>query len=505
MAEGGSHSGKAAWLNTLRDRLHQPLAHMLTCSDCGQWTAKGRCLHCGSSGGGEPPEHDLSFPGIMMPRFNPHEQIMLFLSILKWVSLGSVVGLLSGSASALFLASLEWATGQRLQTPALLWGLPAAGAAVGWLYSRFGKGSEKGNNLILDQIHRPNQQVPLRMAPLVLLGTVATQLFGGSAGREGTAVQMGSSLADAVAHRLRLSGTDRRLLLMSGISGGFGSVFGTPLAGTVFGMEVLRVGAIRYEAMVACLTAAMVGDRVTLAWGIKHSHYAVTSVPEFSLPVALKILVSGVLFGLAALLFAELTHALKTLFKTLVPSPSLRPAAGGLLVILLALSVGTRQYLGLGLPLIEGSFSPEPVPAMAFFWKTVFTALTLGTGFQGGEVTPLFVVGATLGNVLGYLWSLPPDLMAAVGFVAVFAGAANTPLACLLLGAELFGAAPLPYIGIGTIISYVFSGHRGIYLAQRVETAKSKSVPVPNGVSLHVIREVTPPLLRGGSQPDTTD
>lgn len=420
-------------------------------------------------------------------RWQPGEHALLLLSVLKWLLLGGVVGVLSGTASAAFLAALEWVTSTRMAHPWLLFLLPAAGVAVAWLYHRFGRGSERGNNLILDQIHRPEHPVPLRMAPLVFLGTVATHLFGGSAGREGTAVQMGGSLADWVVRLLGLSAADRRILLMSGVSAGFGSVFGTPLAGTVFGMEVLRVGAIRYEALVACLSAAFVGNAVTAAWGIHHSHYAVAAVPALSASVFARVLVAGACFGLAALLFSQLAHGLREVVRGVIPHPLLRPVAGAAVLIALTYGLGTRAYLGLGIPMIARSFTAQPVPPLAFFWKTVFTGVTLGTGFHGGEVTPLFFVGATLGNTLAPLLRLPVDLLAALGFVAVFAGAANTPLSCILMGVELFGAAPLPYVGIACIISYVCSGHRGIYGAQRVETPKSKSVPIAPGTALHAV------------------
>ncbi len=494
-----------SFVHSLRRELQAAAAQFTACPSCGQWTAPGTCTACGtanSPSGRTPPTASHRGPALI--RWRPGEHALLLLSILKWLLLGSIVGVLSGTASAAFLAALAWATDTRLQTPQLLWGLPAAGMIIGWLYTRWGGGAEKGNNLILDQIHRPQGQVPLRMAPLVLLGTVTTHLFGGSAGREGTAVQMGGSLADAVARLLRLAPADRRILLMSGISGGFGSVFGTPLAGTVFGMEVLRVGAIRYDALVGCMAAAFVGDQVTQAWGLHHTHYLVSAVPDFSAAVFAKVLLAGALFGLAALLFAELAHGFKSLFRAWLPWP-LRPVVGALLVIGLTWLAGTRAYLGLGVPMIQQSFTAEPVPTTAFLWKTVFTTVTLGAGFQGGEVTPLFFVGATLGNALAHPLALPPAFLAALGFVAVFAGAANTPLACVLMGAELFGAAPLPYIGIACIISYVFSGHRGIYAAQRLETAKSKSVPVPPGTALQAVHELTPPLLRRAQIPDGTD
>jgi len=419
-------------------------------------------------------------------RWDPREHQILLFSLLKWTLLGSLVGVMTGSASALFLWSLDYVTRRREANPWLLFLLPVGGIAVGWLYHRFGALAGRGNNLILDQLHGAGERVPLRMAPMVLVGTLVTHLLGGSAGREGTAVQMGGSLADTFAQWIRLKPDDRRLLLMSGMAGGFASVFGTPLAGTIFGVEVIRTGNIRYDGLVPCLVAALVGNQVTEAWGVHHAHYALGAVPEFSVALLLKVALAGLAFGLAALLFAELVHLMKGLFGALIPSQVLRPAVGGLIVVALVYLVGTRTYIGLGVPMIRAAFE-GPVPSAAFLWKSLFTAITLGAGFQGGEVTPLFFVGATLGNLLGRLLALPTPFMAGLGFVAVFAGAANTPLACMVMGVELFGHEALPYLGLACIFAYVFSGHRGIYSSQRVGVAKSKSLPVPESATLAAI------------------
>lgn len=420
------------------------------------------------------------------------EQWDILAGAVRWLCLGALVGVLSGSASALFLASLGWATSTRGAHPWLLWLLPFAGLAMGQVYQRWGAGAERGNNLILENISADGGRVPLRMAPLVLLGTIATHLFGGSAGREGTAVQMGTSLADQAARSLRLSPGDRRLLLMSGIAGGFGSVFGTPLAGTVFGMEVSQVGGIRYRGLVACLSAAFVGDWVTTAWGVGHGHFTIAHVPAFSALGFGQAALLAVAFGLAGLLFAKLTHGLRALFAQIVPPVGWRPLAGGIAVVILTYLVGTDAYLGLSLPLIQESFAGM-VAAPAFLLKILFTAVTLGAGFQGGEVTPLFVIGASLGSTMSGLVGLPADLAAAMGFVAVFAAAANTPLACIVMAVELFGGAGLPYVAVAAFLAYLISGHSGIYTSQRVETAKSPGLAGEEGATLQDLHEARRP------------
>lgn len=374
----------------------------------------------------------------------------------------------------------------------LLWGLPVAGIGIALLYERYGKPAAGGNNLILERIHDPRGVVPFRMAPLILITTVVTHLFGGSAGREGTAVQMAGSLADTCTRPLRLGPAERRLLLMSGISGGFGSVFGTPLAGTVFGLEVLSVGRLRYDALVPCFVASYVGDVVCRAWGVGHHQYPVGVIPAFTPWLFLLISVSGLLFGAASFLFAECTDAVQRLARRWVARPWLRPFVGGLLVVGLTLVLGTRDYLGLGIPLIDRSFTPEGVFLGAFALKILFTAITLGTGFKGGEVTPLFCIGATLGAAFARATGQPTGFFAALGFVAVFAGAANTPLACVLMGIELFGSALGVPLAAACILSYVLSGHRGIYLSQQVDTAKASGLVFPPGSTLREVREGWP-------------
>ena len=409
---------------------------------------------------------------------NENEIISLSKALLKWGLLGILVGILAGSASALFLTLLNWATGYREQHEWLLWLLPLAGVGMGLSYHTFGKSVEAGSNLLLEHIHNANDAsfagtpIPFRMFPLILLSTVATHLFGGSAGREGTALQMGGALASALQKPFRLPPRDHALLLMAGIAGGFGSVFGTPLAGTVFGLEVLTVGRIRYHGVIGCCVASVVGDSVCKAWGVQHTHYTVGVTPALTLQTWGWILLGGVLFGLTGRCFSELTHAVGHFAKTKITLPYLRPFVGGLLIITLTYLVQSRDYLGLSLPLIQRSFTPQSVFIGAFALKILFTSVTLGAGFKGGEVTPLFGIGATLGSALAHLTGQSTAFFAALGFVAVFAGAANTPLACTLMGIELFGSELAVPLAAVCFLSYFVSGNRGIYLTQRTEVAE---------------------------------
>ena len=418
---------------------------------------------------------------------HPGDFVAVLRLIAKWTVLGGIVGVLAGTASAIFLTSLAWATQTRLAYPWLLWLLPLAGLLMGWTYHRFGGAAAQGNNLVIDEVNRDRSRIPLRMAPLVLLGTVITHLFGGSAGREGTAIQMGASLADNVWRWLRVAPADRRMTIMAGISGGFGSVFGVPVAGAVFGLEVQSVGRIHYTGLVPCLVAATVGDLVTRAWGVPHAHY-----PQFA-PVAiepwllLKVVIAGVAFGVTSLTFVELTHGIKRLMTLLTRWTPLNPLIGGFVIIALTLLVGTRDYLGLSLPLIERTMDGTGVVTFAFLLKLIFTAVTLGTGYLGGEVTPLFVIGSTLGYTLGTLLGIDPALLAAIGLVAVFAGASNTPLACTIMGIELFGGGITLYLFLGCAVAYLASGHRGIYGTQMVGVPKIPHVDVLENENLHAL------------------
>jgi H+/Cl- antiporter ClcA len=429
--------------------------------------------------------------------WNLRDHARLWTWFVKWLVIAGLTGAVIGSAIAFFLWSLDRLTQTRWDHPWLLYLLPVAGVAIGLLYHQFGKSVEAGNDLIIEQIHEPGGGVPRRMALLVLVGTLVTHLFGGSAGREGTAVQMGGSIASAVCRALRLHASDVRVLLMVGVAAGFGAVFGTPLAGAIFAVEVLAIGRMSYAAIIPCLIGSVVGDWTTAAWHIHHTAYHISLAGQIDLLHPLphidtlllgKVAVASILFGLASVVFVELTHGLKRLFTKLIPSPVFRPALGGLIVIALVFALGTRDYLGLGVTAdphhpdgvsILSSFHDGGANWMSWWWKILFTAVTLSAGFKGGEVTPLFFIGATLGNTLGRLMHAPVDLFAGLGFVAVFAGATNTPLACTVMGIELFmgngeylGSGFVVYVAVACFLAYLFSGRSGIYHAQRLGTPK---------------------------------
>ena len=404
-------------------------------------------------------------------------------ALAQWIALGTVAGVACGAASALFLWSLGRATEVRTHDLRIVWLLPVAGLALGALYERFGKDVRAGTNLVVDTLHDGGPQLPLRMAPMVLAGTVLTHLFGGSVGREGTAVQMGASLTDWLSHRLGVDPDTRRRMLAAGVAGGFGSVFGTPLAGTVFGLEFVVLGRVEYDALVPALVASFVGDVTARALGATHTHLG--ALPETAMTplLAAKWVVFAAAVAAVTVTFITLTHAVKNLAEARIPALRWRMFAGGVAVVAMWRLSGTGDCLGLGVPLLTRSFTDAQLPVAVFALKLVFTAVTLGAGFPGGEVTPLFVIGAALGNVLARALGMPIALGAGVGLAAVFAAASNTPLALTIMAAELLGAAALPHTALVCVLAYVLTGHRSIYPSQRLlRTKAGRALPAPTRV-----------------------
>lgn len=395
------------------------------------------------------------------------------LSLPKWILICALVGIFSGSASAFFLVALEWVTQFRMQHKWIIWLLPFGGFLVGLSYYYWGESVAKGNNLLLEEYEEPKKVIPFKMAPLVLLGTLLTHLFGGSAGREGTAVQMGGAIADQFTKFFNLDHSERRILIILGISAGFASVFGTPLAGAIFALEVLYFSKINFKSILLSFLVAYAAYFTVEFWQIKHTHYSIPIIPELSLNNIIFTLIVGVLSGFVALLFSRSTHFWGYIFSKNIKYPPLRPVIGGVILAITIAGLGFTKFSGLGVPVIVNSFS-NANQWYDFLLKILFTGFTLGAGFKGGEVTPLFFVGATLGSALSTVIPMPIALLAGIGFVAVFSGATHTPIACTVMGMELFGIAPGIFIAIACTIAYFSSGSIGIYKSQIVKGAKYK-------------------------------
>lgn len=410
-------------------------------------------------------------------------------TIFEWFIISVVVALCVGTSSAIFLAALDFATTFRVDHYYLLFFLPLAGFLIGYAFYKWGHEINPGNNLIIDNIHNPKKIIPFKMAPFILISTVATHFFGGSAGREGTAIQMGGAIADQFTKLLHLGKNNRKIILITGMSAGFGSIFGTPLAGAIFGLEVYHIGKLRYNAIFPAFAASILADYITRSWGIKHSHYILGAVPEVNIQTIFYAIIAGVFFGLAALFFSKLTSKIGKTAKKKLKKSYWAPVIGGVVIVALTFALGTSKYLGLGLPTISEAFTIQQSPEV-FLLKIVFTAITLGMGFKGGEVTPLFFIGATLGSALTLFLPLPVGLLAAMGFVAVFAGASNTPLASSIMALELFGVECAAFVAIACVVSYLISGHNGIYSSQIVGAPKASINSKDEGKPLHKIKKL---------------
>lgn len=391
--------------------------------------------------------------------------------LLKWIFICTLIGILSGSASAFFLVALEWATAARENNNWIIWLLPIGGLIIGLGYHYWGKSVVKGNNLLLEEYENPQHIIPFKMAPLVLFGTLITHLFGGSAGREGTAVQMGGAIADQFTKLFQLDASERKIILILGISAGFASIFGTPLAGALFAVEVVYFSKINFKSILLSFFVAYIAYFTVELWQVKHTHYAIPVVPSISLITLMWVFFVSILFGLAAMLFSRSTHFWGGLFSKTISFAPLRPFVGGCFIAIAVYFIGTTKYIGLGVPMIVEAFS-TPNTSYDFLLKILFTGFTLGAGFKGGEVTPLFFVGATLGSALSLVVPLPIALLAGLGFVAVFSGATHTPIACSVMGMELFGLESGVFIGIACCIAYLTSGSVGIYNSQIVKGIK---------------------------------
>lgn len=392
--------------------------------------------------------------------------------LVEQVGLGLLAGIPAGIASYLFLRALDAVIGFREdEAPWLLYLLPVAGFGIVAFYHHLGGRAARGSNLVIEEVHEPMEGVPARLAPMVFAGATVGHLFGAAVGREGAAIQMSASLADTAARTLGIGGRLRKELLVAAIAAGFGSLFGMPVAGAVFALEVQAVGRIRYEAVLAAFTGALVGAHTVTLLGVEHP-----ALPQLTLDVdvwmAVRLGVAGIAFGLCASLFVWTTHRVKDVLQP-IGYPPVRGAIVGAVVVLGTFVVG-RDYLSLSEPLANAALAGAAVASFAWLGKLVFTAVCLGGGLPGGEVAPLFVIGSTLGAALADPLDIPRPTLAGVGFVAVLAGAANTPIACTVLAAELFGGGLLVPAAIACAVAFVCSGHVGIYSSQVVEIRKRR-------------------------------
>ncbi|MEG1874448.1 MAG: chloride channel protein [Angelakisella sp.] len=412
----------------------------------------------------------------MQPLENPEKKLSFTATPLlvfgRWVAISVLVGLVAGGAGVLFHFVLEWCTATRVANDWLLWLLPCAGLLIAWGYQAFGSG-DHGTNMVLSAI-RSDSSIGAATAPLIFLGTALTHLFGGSAGREGAALQLGGSIACQLGKLLRLDAKDSHIIVMCGTSAAFAALFGTPITAAVFSLEVVSVGLMYYAAIVPCTVAAVLGAMLAQAAGIRPTAFFISGIPPAAVLPVLQVALLGALGALVSILFCQGMRHTRRLFRKYLPNGYLRAAVGGGAVVLLTLLLGTRDYNGAGMEVVARAMAGTAVPA-AFLLKILFTAITLGSGYKGGEVVPVLFTGSTFGCVAAPLLGLQPSFGAALGLVSVFCGVTNCPLTSILLSVELFGAQGLLYFGLAAAVAYMLSGYSGLYGEQKIVYSKYRA------------------------------
>lgn len=395
---------------------------------------------------------------------------------LKWGIFSITIGLVVGGIGTAFGKAMHWATSTRIAHENLLFFLPISGIFIVFLYWLL-KDKNSGTNIIISAIHS-GDSIPIQMAPLIFISTIITHLFGGSAGREGAALQLGGSIGTQLGHWLKLNELDQKIVIMCGMSASFSALFGTPMAATIFSMEVVSVGVLYYSALVPCVCSAFIGAGVAKYFGLVPESFPLTVIPEFTVSTAIRLVFLAVGCAIISIIFCIVLHTSEYLYKKYFKNAYVRIFVGGILVVLFTLLVGTRAYNGAGIEIIATAIQTGTAPKGAFLFKMIITALTLGAGFKGGEIVPSFFVGATFGCAISSLIGLPPELCSAVGMTAVFCGATNCPITSLLISFELFGYGGMPYYAIAIALSYTLSGYFGLYHSQKIIYSKYRPVYV---------------------------
>ena len=392
---------------------------------------------------------------------------------LKWIIFAIIVGAIVGLCGTAFYFALSLVTVLRTQNTWLIFLLPLGGLGIVAMYRFLHNEKDTGTNLVISAIHS-DDELPLRMAPLIFVSTLITHLFGGSAGREGAALQMGGSIGNALGKLFRFDDKDKHVMIMCGMSAAFSALFGTPMAAAILPMEMVSVGVMYYIALVPCVISSLVAHGIAYSFGVSNEMFIIRSIPKFGIITSIEISVLAILCALVSILFCVLLHKSEDLYKRFFTNPYIRVIAGGCIIIVLTLLVGNQDYNGTGINIIEhcinGTVRPE-----AFLLKMIFTALTLGAGYKGGEIVPSFFTGAAFGCLFGNLLGFSPTLCTAVGMTAVFCGVTNCPITSLLISFELFGYVGMPYFLLATALSYLLSGYFGLYRSQKIVYSKYKT------------------------------
>lgn len=399
----------------------------------------------------------------------------IFITFLRWLFFGIIIGIIVGLVGVLFHYGIEYATEFRMENPFIILFLPLGGVFIALAYHLAGMGKDRGTNFVLVAIRSDEEKISLKTAPLIFFSTIITHLFGGSSGREGAALQLGGSIASKVGRLMGLDKKDRIILAMCGMSAAFSALFGTPITSVIFSMEVITVGIMHYSAIVPCVTSAVVAAGLATYFGIVPESFSIAGIPNIAVQPVIQVLLLSVLCAVLSILFCTCMKKTSALYKRFLPNKILCAAVGGIFVILLTYIVQSGDYNGAGMDIITKAMMGEAKPE-AFLLKIIFTALTLGAGFKGGEIVPAFFVGATFGNVVGGYLGINPSFGAAIGLTAVFCGVTNCPLTSLVLSIELFGIKGLIFFAIAAAVSYMLSGYYGLYSEQKIVYSKVKPI-----------------------------
>lgn len=391
----------------------------------------------------------------------------------KWVVFAILTGTIVGLVSSAFYFVLSFVTIVREQNSWIIYLLPIAGLAIVATYHFMKNDNDGGTNLVISAVHS-GDRIPLRMTPSIFISTALTHLFGGSAGREGAALQIGGSIGNALGKLFRFDEKDTHVIIMCGMSAAFSTLFGTPMAAAIFPMEMVSVGVMYYMALVPCVVSSLTAHGIAVLLGVTGEAFHVTGIPSLQLVPTLQVVLVAVICAFISIGFCGILHRVEELYKKFLKNPYLRIFVGGCLVVLLTILVGDNSYNGAGMHVIEEAISGNVAPE-AFILKIIFTALTIGAGYKGGEIVPTFFVGATLGCLLGQMIGLSPSLCAAIGMISLFCGVTNCPISSLLISFELFGFEGMPYYLVAVAFSYMLSGYSGLYRSQKIMYSKYKT------------------------------
>lgn len=392
---------------------------------------------------------------------------------MKWVVFAVITGSIVSFISSAFYYVLTFANTIREEHPKIILLLPFAGLLIVAIYHLMKNEKDGGTNLVISAIHS-DDRIPLRMTPSIFISTALTHLFGGSAGREGAALQIGGSIGNALGKWFRFDEKDTHVMIMCGMSAAFSTLFGTPMAAAIFPMEMVSVGVMYYMALVPCVVSSLSAHAIALFFGIGGEHFQVAEIPDLQLIPTLQIVAVAAICAFLSIGFCDMLHRTESLYKKYIKNPYLRIFAGGCIIVLLTIAVGSTDYNGAGMHIVEDAIHGQTEP-LAFFWKILFTALTIGAGYKGGEIVPTFFVGATFGCLLGQWIGLSPSLCAAIGMISVFCGVTNCPISTLLISFELFGYEGMPYYLLAVAFSYMLSGYSGLYRSQKIMYSKYKT------------------------------